>query len=85
MQASTWQVLSRAECSLCEQMVAELVELLGDRAAHIQLVDIDEVPEFARKYASRIPVLLIDGEFVCAYRLDRERLAAYLDSNAVTR
>lgn len=81
MQTSTWQVLSREDCSLCEQMVAELLELLGDQARNIQIVDIDTVPELARKYALRIPVLLIDDEFVCAYRLDRERLAMYLDSN----
>lgn len=85
MQSPTWQVLSRAECSLCERMLAELVELLGDRAATIQVVDIDQNPELARKYGSRIPVLLIDDEFVCAYKLDRDRLEIYVDSTTRAR
>jgi Glutaredoxin-like domain (DUF836) len=75
---SKWQVLSRPDCSLCDEMLQELVALLGDRAAQIQLLDISGDAELERKYGQRIPVLLIDGEFVCAYRLDRARLAAYL-------
>ena len=38
------------------------------------MVDIDQDPALARKYGHRIPVLLADGEFVCDYRLDRERV-----------
>jgi hypothetical protein len=57
----------------------ELAELLGPAvAAAVQVVDIAGDPELERKYGTRIPVLLADGEFVCAYRLDVERVRAYL-------
>ena len=72
-----WTVYSRADCSLCEHMLEELAEVLGPQAA-VQVVDIDGEPELERKYGARIPVLLADGEFVCAYRLDAQRVRAYL-------
>lgn len=74
-----WTVLSRAECSLCEQLLVELGELLSPaEAARVAVVDIDEDPALERKYGQRIPVLLADGEFVCDYRLDRERVQLLL-------
>ncbi len=74
-----WTVYSRAGCSLCEHLLEELAELLGPAAAAaVQVVDIEGDPELERKYGTRIPVLLADGEFVCACRLDVERVRAYL-------
>ena len=74
-----WTVYSRADCSLCEQLQEDLAELLGPAAAAaVQVVDIEGDPELEGKYGTRIPVLLADGEFVCAYRLDAERVQAYL-------
>jgi Glutaredoxin-like domain (DUF836) len=72
-----WTVYSRADCSLCEQLLDELAELLGPEAAMaVQVVDIEGRRELERKYGTRIPVLLADGEFVCAHRLDAERVRA---------
>jgi hypothetical protein len=74
-----WTVYSRAECSLCERMLEELAELLGpEAAAAVQVVDIDGQPELERRYGTRIPVLTADGDFVCAYRLDGDRVRALL-------
>ena len=74
-----WTVYSRADCSLCEHMLEELAGLLGPAdAAAVQVVDIEGDPELERKYGTRIPVLLSDGEFVCAYQLDPERVRGYL-------
>jgi hypothetical protein len=70
-----WTVLSRPDCSLCEQLLHELAEELSPaEAAQVRVVDIDQDPALARKYGHRIPVLLADEEFVCDYRLDRERV-----------
>nr|WP_298725571.1 glutaredoxin family protein [uncultured Steroidobacter sp.] len=72
---TTWTVLSRAECSLCEQLLTELAEELSPaEAAQVSVVDVDGDPALARKYGHRVPVLLADGDFVCDYRLDRERV-----------
>lgn len=74
-----WTIYSREGCSLCEQLMADLAALLEPAAAaRVQVVDIARDPELERKYGQRIPVLMADGEFVCAYRLDQERVRAYL-------
>jgi glutaredoxin len=74
-----WTVFSRPGCGLCEEMLEELASVLPPaEAARVQVIDIDADPELTRKYGTRIPVLLINGEFVCAYRLDRQRVAAHL-------
>jgi len=73
-----WTVYTRPGCSLCEQMLEDLAATLGaEEAARVLVVDIEPDPELIRKYALRIPVLTADGDFVCAYRLDMDRLAAY--------
>jgi hypothetical protein len=71
-------VYSRAECSLCEQLLAELAQLLGPAAADVHVVDIGGDAELERKYGLRVPVLMADGEFICAYKLDRSRLEAWV-------
>jgi Glutaredoxin-like domain (DUF836) len=74
-----WTVFSRPGCGLCEEMLEELASVLPPaEATRVQVIDIDADPELTRKYGTRIPVLLVDGEFVCAYRLDRQRVAAHL-------
>jgi Glutaredoxin-like domain (DUF836) len=78
-----WTVYSRPECSLCDQMIEELAHLLGPaEAAQVRVVDIGQDPELERKYTLRIPVLAADGAFVCAYRLDPERVRALLGPTA---
>jgi hypothetical protein len=61
-------------------MVA-LAEQLGELAASVQVVDIDTDPELTRKYFNRIPVLTVDDDFVCATRLDADRVRRYLDQS----
>ena len=74
-----WTVYSRADCSLCERLIEELAEVLGpEAAAAVEVVDIDGQTELEQRYGTRIPVLTADGEFVCAYRLDAERVRACL-------
>lgn len=74
-----WTVYSRAGCTLCEQLLAEFAALLDPTAAaRVQVVDITGDSELEARYGRRIPVLLADGDFVCAYRLDLERVGALL-------
>ncbi len=75
---SKWLILSRPDCSLCDEMLAEIYAELGESAAAIRVQDVSDDAELERKYGQRIPVLLIDGDFVCAYRLDLARLRGYL-------
>lgn len=73
-----WTVYSREGCTLCEEMLTELAALLGPAAAQVVVVDIAGNADLEHKYGRRIPVLLADGEFVCSYRLDRERMRQWL-------
>lgn len=74
-----WRVYTRPGCCLCEEMLEELAQLLGPAAEQVQVVDISFDARLEQKYGSRIPVLTCDGDFVCAYRLDRERLQLLLE------
>jgi glutaredoxin len=76
---SQWIVYSRPGCGLCEEFLTALAELLGERAAIVEVVDIDTDETLLRKYFDRIPVLTVDGDFVCQYRLDVERVRRYLE------
>ena len=73
-----WIVYARPGCALCEEFIADLVELLGAAAAQVSVVDIDTDSELTRRYFDRIPVLTVDDDFVCAYRLDRDRVRRHL-------
>lgn len=74
-----WTVYTRPECSLCEAMLAELGALLGPDAARVTVIDISGDAVLEARYGQRIPVLLADGEFVCAYRLDAQRVRGHLE------
>lgn len=83
VRAIRWTVYSREGCGLCEELIEALAQLLGpEEAARIRVVDIASDRALERKYALRIPVLTADEEFVCAYRLDFERVRAYLDAES---
>lgn len=73
-----WTVFTRTGCTLCEEMMAELAEILGQAASEVAVVDIAGDPELEARYGRRIPVLMADDDFVCSYRLDLDRVRGYL-------
>jgi hypothetical protein len=78
-----WVVLSRPECALCDEFVIELHQLLCDHPAvssNVRILSVDSAPSLAQKYGDRIPVLLVDGDYVCAIRLDANRVRRLLAS-----
>jgi Glutaredoxin-like domain (DUF836) len=59
--------------------MTELATMLGPLAsAAVQVVDISDNEHLERRYGAKVPVLTADDDFVCAYYLDRDRVAAYL-------
>ena len=72
-----WVVYSRRGCHLCEVLIEELLEELGDRMT-FERRDVDSRPQWREKYGRRIPVVEADGEWVCEHRLDRPRVRARL-------
>jgi hypothetical protein len=59
--------------------MVEFAAMLGPKAAaDVLVVDITDNDDLERRYAAKIPVLTADDEFVCAYRLDPDRITPYL-------
>ena len=72
-------LLSRPECSLCEEFAAELAQFgLETALPAVAWVDVDSDPALARRFGFDIPVLLLDGVKVCQHRLDRDELRRLL-------
>lgn len=73
------QVYSRPGCHLCEQLIEALQPMIRGRA-EFAVLDIDTRPAWIEKYATRIPVIELDGCFVCQYHLDADAIAAALST-----
>lgn len=73
------RLLSRADCGLCDEFMAQLAQLARVTALpDIELIDVDSDPELARRYGLDIPVLLLDEARVCGHHLDTGELLRLL-------
>ena len=68
----------REGCHLCEVMLTELSPYLDAPNVKLQRIDIDEHPEWLDAYNEFVPVLHVDGEPICKYRLDKAKLDGFL-------
>jgi glutaredoxin len=71
---------TRSGCHLCEAARAELEELRAELPFELRAVDIDTDEHLQRAYFERIPVVCLDGEELCEYFLDADRLRERLES-----
>lgn len=70
-------LLVRAYCHLCDDMRAALEPLARTAGARVTEIDVDAEPALEARFGDLVPVLLLggpDGEALCHYRLDRERV-----------
>lgn len=67
----------RSGCHLCDEMLAALRSQLGTDFP-VAIVDVDSDPALRARYGERVPVLADGNKELCCYRIDPERLAAYL-------
>lgn len=74
------QVYSRRGCHLCEILIEELLHVLRGRM-DLEILDIDSREDWREKYDTRVPVVKYDGDLICQYHLDRDALAAILNSD----
>lgn len=59
--------------------MAELLELQSRWQFDIETLDIDADPVLRERYNTLVPVLTVNGEEVCHYFLDPDRLAIYFE------
>ncbi len=71
-------LLSRPGCHLCEDLEAEALATFAGRI-EIDVVQVDQHPEWRAQYGLRIPVLLDAADaLVCEGRLDEQALSRCL-------
>lgn len=72
------QVLGRQWCHLCHDMEAAVAPLAHEFGARLESVDVDEDAALEARWDEMVPVLLVNGAYVCHYRLDEAALRAIL-------
>jgi hypothetical protein len=65
---------SRADCGLCEELLAHLRRVPAAQGYPIDIIDVDANAADRVRYGHKIPVLLFGGELVCHGRLDVEEV-----------
>lgn len=75
------QVFSRRGCHNCEVLIEELTPVVRG-IGRVEVLDVDSRPEWREAYGERVPVVEIDGVFVCQYHLDRDAVMARLAPTA---
>lgn len=69
--AGELELLTRHGCHLCEELLAELADLLPRYGLTVRLRDIDDDPALAARYGRRIPVLRKGPVVLCEGPADR--------------
>lgn len=68
---------SRDYCHLCHEMLAAL-QCLPVASFGIEVVDVDGDPDLENRYGEWVPLLMHGDIELCRYRLDAEKVRAYL-------
>ncbi len=69
---------TRDDCSLCDEMIAGLENLLSGYTYKCHVIKIDNEPELEHRYGARIPVLEADGNILCENRINDSSILQYL-------
>jgi glutaredoxin len=72
------ELYGRRGCHLCDEARAALARLAADHAFELIEHDIDSDEAWLRTYLERIPVIAVDGEELCDFRIDERLLRARL-------
>ncbi len=67
-------LLSRAGCTLCEEMLIALAALPEAQGVPVSVLDVDARKADRVRFGHKVPVLLLEGELVCHGRLDRDEV-----------
>lgn len=72
------QILGRRWCHLCEDMEAAVAPVAREFGARLETVDVDAHADLETRWDEQVPVLLVNGGYVCHYHLDEPALRAAL-------
>jgi glutaredoxin len=71
-------VLTRQDCHLCEEAIAQVAAVCAEIGEAYGVVDVDSDPELQRRYTDQVPVTFVDGAQHDFWRVDPARLKAAL-------
>ncbi len=71
---STYVLVTRQGCHLCDEMAALLDEILPEFGLSWSPRDVDAEPALRERFTDIVPVLLRDGQPVAKVRIDRRAL-----------
>lgn len=74
MGVSTYELVTRQGCHLCDEMAALLDDVLPSFGLTYTLRDVDAEPDLRARYTDIVPVVLRDGRPVAKLRIDRRAL-----------
>ena len=67
-------LMSRSYCHLCHDMEVALAPFLAEFSASLKVLDVDADPALEARYDELVPVLLCNGQELCHYFLDEEKV-----------
>ena len=76
---------SRSYCHLCEDMLAALQALAGERPFSVDVIDVDADPALLARFDELVPVLFgadLSAPELCHYFLDHAAVRAHLAARA---
>ena len=76
---SRWILYTKPECELCEVMQADLLAVLGERSREVEVIDISGRAELEGRFGRKVPVLTVDDEILCVYRINEARVRSRLN------
>jgi hypothetical protein len=79
MGVSTYQLVTREGCHLCDEMAGLLDEVLPPLGLSYTLRDVDAEPALRARFSDVVPVLLRDGSPVAKVRTDRRSLVRIVE------
>ena len=78
---TTVTIYSRQGCHLCDDAHSTLESLREELKFEIEVIDIDEDPEFVKLYSDQVPVIHIDGIHHDFYKVDPLRFRSSLEKH----
>jgi glutaredoxin len=70
----------KAGCCLCDEAREDLAHVRAERPFELEEVDVSLDPALNREYGERIPVVVVEGEELFEYHVDRQLLRQRLDT-----
>ncbi len=74
-------VYTQPGCHLCEEAIRTLTRLQAQTPFTLEEVNIQHDPALLAEYGEQIPVVLLNGEFLCEYAVDEDQLREKLKNN----